>query len=443
MGGCMSSEATKEPSRTAPPSRPAPTPATRSEPGQVSTVGANSQTASTSHQLSMPHQQTVSQISQVTTDGQIISNGSGAPHSTGQQGLAAALAAAPPSEGDSRTKKDNSHQIDKQLDDDSKKFKKECKLLLLGSGESGKSTIVKQMKIIHQNGYTREELLAFKPTIHSNVLVSAQALVMAMRKIGVDPEDPTNRTYADRILGYKIDETGLVSQDLFHGIEALWHDPIIPVIMDRSSEFYLMDSATYFFSNLDRIGSAEYVPNENDVLRARSKTTGISETRFNMGQLSIHMFDVGGQRSERKKWIHCFEAVTSIIFCVALSEYDQVLLEENGQNRMQESLVLFESVINSRWFLRTSVILFLNKIDIFKQKLPKVPLVNYFPEYTGGADINKAAKYILWRFTQTNRARLSIYPHLTQATDTSNIRLVFAAVKETILQNALRDSGIL
>jgi hypothetical protein len=89
---------------------------------------------------------------------------------------------------------------------------------------------------------------------------------------------------------------------------------------------------------------------------------------------------------------------------------------------MQESLVLFESVINSRWFLRTSVILFLNKIDVFKAKLPKVPLEKFFPEYTGGADINKAAKYILWRFTQTNRARLSVYPHLTQATDTSNAR---------------------
>lgn len=163
---------------------------------------------------------------------------------------------------------------------------------------------------------------------------------------------------------------------------------------------------------------------------------------------------------------------------------------------MAESLVLFESVINSRWFLRTSVIvslvllflswtldqqkcskktrfeafipppfettktgcwlhtqftsyaccaqqLFLNKIDLFKVKLPKVPLDKYFPEYTGGSDVNKAAKYILWRFTQLNRARLSIYPHLTQATDTGNIRLVFAAVKETILQNALRDSGIL
>ncbi|KIO17632.1 hypothetical protein M407DRAFT_32690 [Tulasnella calospora MUT 4182] len=213
--------------------------------------------------------------------------------------------------------------------------------------------------------------------------------------------------------------------------------------MDHSSEFYLMDSASYFFSQVQRIAQRDYTPNESDVLRARAKTTGISETRFSIGQLSIHMFDVGGQRSERKKWIHCFEAVTSIIFCVALSEYDQVLLEEKEQNRMAESLVLFESVINSRWFLRTSIILFLNKIDVFKAKLPKVPLERYFPEYTGGPDINKAAKYILWRFTQANRARLSVYPHLTQATDTSNIRLVFAAVKETILQNALRDSGIL
>jgi guanine nucleotide-binding protein G(i) subunit alpha len=145
------------------------------------------------------------------------------------------------------------------------------------------------------------------------------------------------------------------------------------------------------------------------------------------------MFDVGGQRSERKKWIHCFESVTSIIFCVALSEYDQVLLEESGQvgfshiehivytqgtnatglfmqNRMQESLVLFESVINSRWFVRTSIILFLNKVDVFKMKLAKVPLEKYFPDYSGGADVNKAAKYILWRFSQVNRAKLNIYP---------------------------------
>ncbi|KAM3589578.1 Guanine nucleotide-binding protein alpha-2 subunit [Umbelopsis sp. WA50703] len=122
------------------------------------------------------------------------------------------------------------------------------------------------------------------------------------------------------------------------------------------------------------------------------------------------MFDVGGQRSERKKWIHCFESVTSIIFCVALSEYDQVLLEASGQNRMLESLVLFESVINSRWFLRSSIIFFLNKVDVFKVKIARIPLERYFNDYAGGADVNKAAKYILWRFSQVNRAKLNIYP---------------------------------
>ncbi|KAG1726839.1 G-protein alpha subunit-domain-containing protein [Suillus lakei] len=121
--------------------------------------------------------------------------------------------------------------------------------------------------------------------------------------------------------------------------------------MDCLSQFYLMDSADYFFTEVLRIGTLDYTPTVNDVMRARAKTTSITETRFNMGQLSIHMFGVNGQRSERKKWIHCFESITSIIFCTALSEYDQVLLEEKNQNRMQQSLILFESIINSRWFL--------------------------------------------------------------------------------------------
>ncbi|KAH7909587.1 guanine nucleotide binding protein, alpha subunit [Hygrophoropsis aurantiaca] len=344
-----------------------------------------------------------------------------------------------------RDGKQRSDEIDRQIEEDFKKIRKECKILLLGSGESGKSTIVKQMKIIHQNGFTPDELMTYRPTIYKNTVDSAQAIVLAMRKLKVDCVLPANRANADRILDFRVDRSGgsVLTEEIAQAIHDLWTDPIISKIMDHSSEFYLMDSAAYFFGEVLRIGGTQYVPTENDVLRARQKTTGITETRFNMGQLSIHMFDVGGQRSERKKWIHCFESVTSIIFCTALSEYDQVLLEETNQNRMAESLLLFESVINSRWFLRTSIILFLNKIDVFKTKLPKVPLERYFPEYTGGADINKAAKYILWRFMQANRARLSVYPHLTQATDTTNVRLVFAAVKETILQNALKDSGIL
>ena len=103
----------------------------------------------------------------------------------------------------------------------------------------------------------------------------------------------------------------------------------------------------------------------------------------------------------------------------------------------------FDSVVNSRWFARTSVVLFLNKIDVFAEKLQYSPLENHFPDYTGGNNINKAAKYILWRFNQVNRSGLNIYPHVTQATDTSNIQLVMAAVKETIMENTLKDSGLI
>ncbi|ODQ65400.1 G-alpha-domain-containing protein [Nadsonia fulvescens var. elongata DSM 6958] len=373
----------------------------------------------------------------------------------------------------------------------SKSRSSEVKILLLGSGESGKSTIIKQIKIIHQGGYSQDELMMYKMIIYQNLVDIAKSLVKAIKQFNLEsqlvnlPEyaqsQNTNSTTKGIESGSVDDDVNIdsieknqelverkktsgsnpleklasasVSDDgqntlhpeLFELIKLLYREPVVceKLFGEYRSKFYIMDSATYFFDNVDRIGSNNYIPTVNDVLRTRIKTTGIYETRFQMGGLNIHMYDVGGQRSERKKWIHCFENVTSIIFCVALSEYDQVLLEEKKQNRMAESLVLFDSVINSRWFTRTSVVLFLNKIDVFTEKIPRSPLENYFPDYSGGNDINKAAKYILWRFTNVNRGGLNIYPHLTQATDTSNIKLVLATVKETILQNALRDSGIL
>ncbi|EFX04721.1 guanine nucleotide-binding protein alpha-3 subunit [Grosmannia clavigera kw1407] len=341
--------------------------------------------------------------------------------------------------------KKRSQKIDKDLEEDSKRLRRECKILLLGSGESGKSTIVKQMKIIHLKGYSEDELYSYRATVFKNLLECAKSVINAMREFNIEPQTENIQAYCVFLLDYSI-ESGPqphIDPKVGDAVRAIWDDPVREQLMERQTEFYLMDSAEYFFQEAMRIVRPDYTPNEMDVLRARTKTTGIYETRFQMGQLSIHMFDVGGQRSERKKWIHCFENVTSIIFCVALSEYDQVLLEESSQNRMMESLLLFDSVVNSRWFMRTSIILFLNKVDIFKQKLARSPLGNYFPDYSGGNDVNKAAKYLLWRFNQVNRAHLNLYPHLTQATDTSNIRLVFAAVKETILNNALKDSGIL
>jgi guanine nucleotide-binding protein G(i) subunit alpha len=146
------------------------------------------------------------------------------------------------------------------------------------------------------------------------------------------------------------------------------------------------------------------------------------------------MFDVGGQRSERKKWIHCFESVTSVIFFVSLIDYDLTLLEDSSQNRMQESVSLFDSVINSRWFQKSSLILFLNKADAFKDKLERSPMEKVYEDYTGGNDVSRAAKYILTKFTNVNRAKLKIYPHITCATDTKYFRINLATFELSLMR---------
>ena len=104
-----------------------------------------------------------------------------------------------------------------------------------------------------------------------------------------------------------------------------------------------------FLDDLDRLGAKDYQPTEQDILRTRVKTTGIVEVHFSFKNLNFKLFDVGGQRSERKKWIHCFEDVTAIIFCVAMSEYDQVLHEDETTVNI---IVISLPMKDKRFFLR-------------------------------------------------------------------------------------------
>lgn len=106
-----------------------------------------------------------------------------------------------------------------------------------------------------------------------------------------------------------------------------------------------------FCYDADRLWDKNYIPTDQDLLRTRLRTTGITETVFDLGQLTYRMFDVGGQRSERKKWIHCFENVHCLLFLVAISGYDQCLVEDkDGVSWDMLSLV---SPVNTRLTART------------------------------------------------------------------------------------------
>ncbi|KAH8979525.1 guanine nucleotide binding protein, alpha subunit, partial [Lactarius hatsudake] len=133
-----------------------------------------------------------------------------------------------------------------------------------------------------------------------------------------------------------------------------------------------------FFAKAHRIAASNYLPSVKDILQVRAKTIAITETRFPLGQLSIHMVDASSPRISSPR--RASFDISAIIFCTVLSECDQVLLEERNQVTEWRSLVLFKSVISSR-FLRTMIILFLNKIDVFKNKLPKVRFPLTFPRF--------------------------------------------------------------
>ncbi|CAO3701317.1 unnamed protein product [Rhizopus microsporus] len=341
--------------------------------------------------------------------------------------------------------KARNEEIDNIIKRDKLNMRNEVKMLLLGTGESGKSTILKQMKLIHDGGYSRDEREAFKEIIFSNTVQSMRVILEAMDNMGVSFSVPQNKHHASIILDLPTQiERESLPPEVALAIKTLWKDPNLLSVFDRSREYQLNDSAKYYFDSIDRIGEISYVPTDQDVLRSRVKTTGITETTFVIGDLTYRMFDVGGQRSERKKWIHCFENVTAIIFLVAISEYDQVLIEDETVNRMQEALTLFDSICNSRWFVKTSIILFLNKIDIFKEKLQKHPLKESFSDFTGPETYESARDYILNRFVSLNQSdSKQIYSHFTCATDTEQIKFVMAAVNDIIIQNNLRDVGLL
>lgn len=344
-----------------------------------------------------------------------------------------------------QAEKKRNDEIDKQLKADKTRLRNEVKLLLLGAGESGKSTILKQMKLIHDGGYTKDDRDSFKEIIFSNTIQSMRVIIEAMEKLQIAYENSNSKQHIQVIIDMpnQIEDT-VFPKRVAEAIKILWQDQGIRKCFDRSREYQLNDSAKYYFDSIERLSDPVYSPTDQDVLRSRVKTTGITETKFQVGELVYRMFDVGGQRSERKKWIHCFENVTAIIFLVAISAYDQVLIEDENVNRMQEALTLFDSICNSKWFVKTSVILFLNKIDIFKDKLPVSPLDKYFPDYSGGNDWERAADFLTQKFVNLNQSDVKqVYPHLTCATDTNQVKFVMAAVNDIIIQNNLRDSGLL
>ncbi|CAG7994005.1 unnamed protein product [Penicillium salamii] len=367
-----------------------------------------------------------------------------------------------PAEADKEALQRN-QRIERGIKNDKKTLDRTIKILLLGAGESGKSTIIKQMRIIHSRGFPEEERHQTRAIIYSNIVIAFKVLLDIMNAEDIDFEDEANTRPLAELLDQTEPDVG--SNEAFSDLKVrdamrvMWEDGGVQKAVARGHEFALHDNLYYFFESLDRIFAPGWLPDNQDMLQARLRTTGITETLFELGQMNFRMMDVGGQRSERKKWIHCFEGVQCLLFMVALSGYDQCLVEDQNavsarsfkslrlstylksQNQMHEAMMLFESLVNGEWFKRKPIILFLNKIDLFKGKLAISPISNHFPDYTGSdTDYDAAAQYFADRFRGINRIPdREIYIHYTNATDTTLLRATMDSVQDMIIQKNLHS----
>jgi len=297
------------------------------------------------------------------------------------------------------------------------------------------------MKIMHANGFTPEEKLEFRTTLRKNIRESMLILVNQSEAlgflIGAESSD-----IVFQLKNHSLPLTHFLNRASAQAIAALWKDPAIQQTYARKSEYQLAPAVEYLMQHVERLLSEECVLTDEDALMARERTTGFSELQFRTGGTNFRMVDVGGQRGERKKWLSLFTDVNAIMYVVALSEYDEKLFEDEKVNRMRESLALFKSICENPFFSKDTapctIILFLNKSDLFREKLKTVPLSKYFTSFKGGEDFDQGCKFFRKRFEDANPMKnRHILPHIVCATDTNNVKIVFESVRASLLSRNL------
>jgi len=339
--------------------------------------------------------------------------------------------------------------IDEHLENSRKKAGFHRKLLLLGPGESGKSTVIKQLKFIHEQ-MTREETLSFLPALQINVLHSMRALLLACKDRDLK-FDEDGKKAAERVLkaveGHARasvtpgeNQAKYLTKKIAKDIRFLWSHETVKKAWEFRNEFWILENAAYYFDHVMDYIQEEYQPTETDVVFGRARTTGIIHTTFEQPPHTWTIADVGGQRSERRKWIKCFQDVTSIVFVVNLAGYNSVLFEDSKKNRMHEALSVFEEITSNPIFINTPIFLFLNKKDLFEQGLRIKGIEECFPDYKGKRhDTMENITFIANKF----RSRLKVSQQeffewwLVSASERREVKYCFEELKDSV-NKALR-----
>ncbi|KAF8561600.1 hypothetical protein P879_08747 [Paragonimus westermani] len=261
-------------------------------------------------------------------------------------------------------------QIERDLRKEKDRLRRRQMILLLGTGESGKSTFLKQMRIINGKRFSSLELEHFKDVIYDNIYKGVLFLLQARESLGIPWEsvDQSQVISCAQMMEENFRETRAVRRERARLNQLLWkEDEFLALIPAMSSE-----NTRYYLNRLNYIGVKNYCPTDEDIVWSRKPTESIIEEEFIVHNTSLVFIDVGGQTKERRKWCQCFSDMTSVLFLIACSHYDeryQDRVTKEFRNKLREAMIVFEGLINHVAFRRVSIIIFFNKTDILKEKV--------------------------------------------------------------------------
>jgi len=210
------------------------------------------------------------------------------------------------------------------------------------------------------------------------------------------------------------------------------------------------EESGFYLNDLDRVTGYNYVPTDDDVLKARLKTIGVSEYKFEMEAgdqrgTQWRIVDVGGSRFQRPTWVPFFDNVDAIIFLAPISAFDQVLTEDPQVNRLEDSVLLWKGLCQNKLLAKVDLVLFLNKCDILQRKLETgVRLARYVKSYDDRPnDMDTASKYFRGKFSAIQRtyspAPRKFYGYCTSITETTTTAGILASVRDIVLRQNLRS----
>ena len=335
------------------------------------------------------------------------------------------------------------------------------------------TTIRNQFKVLYGSGFTKAKRKQFGPIILSNIL-DALATLCEHARPETGEWSPTQLAVVRKVSsGINFSQGFFFRQD-FQLIKTFWEYPCVQKAYKRRGQKYsIHDCFDGYVQSLLKFypawGGEGWVPDAQDCVKARVRTSGIIEDELHIKGIRFRVFDVGGQRAERRKWFHCFDNVTCVLFVAALSGYNEVLYEDVTKNRLEEAFDLFDEITSVDFFADIPFLLFLNKRDIFERKYrdEKIDLdvSKRFPRAPARVEAPRASHAIEWissefraRFRKKREEELlagaspgsakpvskkNLYVHVTDATDVKNVRFVFEDAKEIILTRNLGASGLM